>query len=164
MRQAQTDPSSNWKRGFMKFFVKWKSSSTPGPILPNEVPIRTPPGERVGCDVVYEGEGPLKAEYVLSFYCGAPQITAGDPSLVFVHGLGGHWYNTWSKNGVFWPRDLLSRDVRDVRIITFGYGSDVVQFFGQVSQNQIRDHAQTLIADLRRHRRQEGEVRCHETS
>ena len=93
------------------------------------------------------------------------RITSGDrASLVFVHGLGGHWFNTWSKNGVFWPKDLLSRDVQNVRIIVFGYDSDVVKFFGQVSRNQIRDHARTLIADLRRRRKKGDEVQSHETN
>ena len=79
------------------------------------------------------------------------QITISDrTSLVFVHGLGGHCYNTWSKNGVFWPRDLLGEDVQNVRVIVFGYDSDVVKFFGRVSRNQIRDHARTLVADLRK--------------
>ena len=96
---------------------------------------------------------------------GASQITASDcTSLVFVHGLGGHRYNTWSKNGVFWPRDLLTRDVQNVRIITFGYDSYVVKLLGQVSRNQIHDHAQTLIADLRRCRKKGDEVRCPETT
>ena len=96
---------------------------------------------------------------------GVSQITASDcTSLVFVHGLGGHRYNTWSKNGVFWPRDLLIRDVRNVRIITFGYDSDVVRLLGQVSRNQIHDHARTLIADLGRCRKKGYEVRCHEAT
>ena len=77
---------------------------------------------------------------------------------MFVHGLGGHWYNTWSKNGVFWPKDLLSEDIKNIRIITFGYDSDVVKFLGKVSQNQIRDHAQTLIGDLRGCRKKGDEV------
>ena len=94
-----------------------------------------------------------------------PQLTSGGrPSLVFVHGLGGQRCDTWSKNGVFWPKDLLSRDVPSVRIITFGYDSGVVRFFGRVSQNQIHDHARTLIADLRRCRKKEEEVRYHEIS
>ena len=93
------------------------------------------------------------------------QITTSDrTSLVFVHGLGGHWYNTWSKNGVFWPKDLLSKDVQNVRIIVFGYDSDVVKFFGRVSRNQIRDHARTLIADLRRCRKKEDEVQFQTTN
>ena len=89
---------------------------------------------------------------------GASQITVGDCSVVFVHGLGGHWYNTWSKNGVFWPKDLLSEDIKNVRIITFGYDSDVVRFLGRVSRNRIHDHARTLIADLRRCRKKGDEV------
>src|SRR5437588_2092059 len=90
---------------------------------------------------------------------GESQLTTGDrTSLVFVHGLGGHWYDSWSKNGVFWPRDLLSRDVRNVRIITFGYDSDAAKFFRQVSRNQIHDHARTLIGDLRRCRKKGDEV------
>ena len=104
-----------------------------------------------------------------SMFChsiiGLYQITtSGRTSLVFVHGLGGHWYNTWSQNGVFWPRDLLSRDLQNVRIIVFGYDSDVVKFFGRVSRNQIRDHARTLIGDLRRCRKAGDEVRFRETN
>ena len=83
---------------------------------------------------------------------------------MFVHGFGGHGYNTWSKNGVFWPRDLLSRDVRNVRIITFGYDLDVVRFVGRASRNQIHDHARTLIGGLRRCREKEDEVQFQETS
>ena len=147
----------------MDFFAKQKRNSAPGS-GPSSQPAPTPPGERVGCEVVYEGEIPLKAEYVLPIYYQSIRITISDPiSLVFVHGLEGHWYNTWSKNGVFWPRDLLSKDVQSVRIMTFGYDSDVVKFFGRISRNQILDHARTLIADLRRHRKKGDEVRCHET-
>ena len=94
-----------------------------------------------------------------------PQLTSSDrTSLVFVHGLGGQRCDTWSKNGVFWPKDLLSRDVPNVRIITFGYDSGVVRFFGRVSQNQIHDHAKTLIGDLRGCRKKEEEVRYHDIS
>ena len=93
------------------------------------------------------------------------KLTSSDrTSLVFVHGLGGQRYDTWSKNGVFWPKDLLSRDVPNVRIITFGYDSGIVRFFGRVSQNQIHDHAKTLIGDLWRCRKKEEEVRYHEIS
>ena len=95
---------------------------------------------------------------------GESELTSDDhTSLVFVHGLGGHWYNSWSKNGVFWPKDLLSRDVPNVRIITFGYDSGVVRFFGQAGQNQIHDHAKTLISDLRRCRKRGEDVRRHKT-
>ena len=98
-----------------------------------------------------------------SIMIGVSQITIRDhTSLVFVHGLGGHWHSTWSKNGVFWPRDLLSKDVQNARIIVCGYDSDVVKLFGGVSQNQILDHSRTLIADLRRCRKKGDEVHSHE--
>ena len=58
----------------------------------------------------------------------------------------------------------MSQDVQNVRIIVFGYDSDVVKFFGRVSRNQIRDHAQTLIADLRGRRKKGDEVQFHETN
>ena len=83
---------------------------------------------------------------------------------MFVHGLGGQRYDTWSKNGVFWPKDILSRDVPNVWMITFGYDSGVVRFFGRVSQNQIHDHARTLLGDLRSYRKREEEVRYHDIS
>ena len=95
---------------------------------------------------------------------GQSQVAASyRTSLVFVHGLGGHWYNTWSKNGVFWPRDLLSKNIQNVWIIVFGYDSDVVKIFGRVSRNHIRDHARTLVADLWRCRKKGDEVQYNET-
>ncbi|ORY57506.1 uncharacterized protein BCR38DRAFT_449277 [Pseudomassariella vexata] len=41
--------------------------------------------------------------------------------IVFVHGVGGHRIRTWEKDGVCWPRDLLSRELEEARIITWGY-------------------------------------------
>ena len=95
---------------------------------------------------------------VSSIIMGTSNNNGDRTSLVFVHGFGGHLYHTWSKNGVFWPKDLLSGDVQHVRIITFGYDADVVRLFGRVSRNQIHDHAQTLISDLRGCRKKGQEV------
>ena len=58
----------------------------------------------------------------------------------------------------------MSKDVQNVRIIVFGYDSDVVKFFGRVSRNQIQDHARTLVADLRGCRKKGDEVQFHETN
>ena len=57
-------------------------------------------------------------------------------------------------------KDLLGRDVQGVRIISFGYHSDVSKPFGQDygGQSQIREHARTLIGDLRGDRVKEEEV------
>ena len=49
---------------FMKFFAKQERSTTSDPGLSNQGPTPTFPEERVGCEIVYEGEIPLKAEYV----------------------------------------------------------------------------------------------------
>lgn len=38
--------------------------------------------------------------------------------IVFVHGLGGTSQSTWSKDGVFWPRDLLKEEFPRARIMT----------------------------------------------
>ena len=54
----------------MKFFANKKRSSTPAPGQPNQGPALVSPEERVGCEIAYQGESPLKAEYVLSFYYG----------------------------------------------------------------------------------------------
>ena len=52
----------------MEFFAKQKGPSTLGLEPPNQGSALTFPEGRVGCEIVHEGESPLKAEYVLSFY------------------------------------------------------------------------------------------------
>lgn len=72
-------------------------------------------------------------------------------SIVFVHGLNGHPKETWtSKNGVFWPVDLLPPFLEGlrVRILTYGYNADVTSFFNGTSKDRIHHHAETLAADL----------------
>jgi len=77
---------------------------------------------------------------------------------VFVHGLGGHPVKTWSTENAYWPKDLLGPDVPHVRILTFGYDAKVAKALGRVGQNNIHDHAQALVSDLRRQRKKEAEV------
>jgi hypothetical protein len=79
--------------------------------------------------------------------------------VVFIHGLTGNSYDTWvSRGGVYWPTQLLARDFPDARIMTFGYDADVTRLLGPVSQNNVRDHAANLIADLAAIRAQDGSV------
>lgn len=70
--------------------------------------------------------------------------------IIFVHGLTGDSYNTWleADSGIYWPVHLLSKDVPDARIMTFGYDADVTKFLGPVSQNNLRDHASALLGEL----------------
>lgn len=54
----------------MNFFTEQTRSSTSDPGPPKQGPALAPPEERFGCEIVYEGEIPLKAEYILSLYLG----------------------------------------------------------------------------------------------
>lgn len=66
-------------------------------------------------------------------------------SIVAVHGLGGHPFRTWThKNQCCWPRDLLSVDIPDARIMTFGYDANVIGS----SINTFKDSAQLLLQHL----------------
>ncbi|KAF8248012.1 hypothetical protein K440DRAFT_627751 [Wilcoxina mikolae CBS 423.85] len=114
-----------------------EASSSTAVVVP-ETPIL--PENELGCTVIYEGDKPLLAD------------------LVFVHGLGGHPVKSWSKNDVYWPRDLLGPGVPNTRILTFGYIAKAATIVGAVSANNIHDHAKALVSDLRRQRKQEEET------
>jgi hypothetical protein len=69
--------------------------------------------------------------------------------LVFVHGLNGGSFSTWSKGGdpdCYWPRQWLPCEdgFQDVRIHTFGYPAAATR----ESVLNIRDMAQSLLAAL----------------
>lgn len=51
---------------------------------------------------------------------------------------------------VFWPGDLLAvdKDLSNVRLLTFGYNSDVLRIFGATGRNNISQHAKNLVGDL----------------
>jgi len=75
--------------------------------------------------------------------------------IVFVHGLRGHYLNTWStadkRTGrIFWPGDFLRDDVKDARVISWGYDAMAAsaQPGSVVSQNSIFGHAGSLLNDL----------------
>lgn len=73
-------------------------------------------------------------------------------SICFIHGLGGDREKTWQKGEIFWPRDLLRKDIPEARILTWGYTADVVQFWTPTSTNTVDDHARNLAGDLRGYR------------
>lgn len=76
-----------------------------------------------------------------------------DPTvdIVFVHGLNGHPFKTWTAdNGVFWPRDLLPSHLHDqrFRVLTYGYDARVSAFTDGVGKDHIHHHAENLAARL----------------
>ncbi|KAI1387919.1 uncharacterized protein F4822DRAFT_296067 [Hypoxylon trugodes] len=53
--------------------------------------------------------------------------------IIAVHGLGGSG-DTWkTRDGVMWLRDLIPKDLKSVRILTFNY--DVLELFGGSTEN-----------------------------
>lgn len=53
-----------------------------------------------------------------------PNLSEGC-SIVFLHGVGEDSEGTWTKYGLNWPKDLLSKDVPESRIFLFGYESSI---------------------------------------
>ena len=66
----------------------------------------------------------------------------GRIDILFVHGLLGSRQGTWSKDGVFWPRDLLINDMSNVRVITWVYDTSTNSLL------DVFDHAHNLLNAL----------------
>jgi hypothetical protein len=71
---------------------------------------------------------------------------------VFVHGLCGHPRETWTKDNVCWPEDLLSKEesLSHTRSLTFGYDANLD---GTASLNSLFDHSIDLLNELSRERK-----------
>lgn len=93
-----------------------------------------------------EPKGPLGLTTLYEAIDGHPAVA----DIIFVHGLNGGSYSTWSKGNNpshFWPQEWLPRDeaFKDVRIHTFGYPSAV----GRDSVLNVHDFARSLLAAVR---------------
>jgi hypothetical protein len=68
-------------------------------------------------------------------------------NIVVIHGLGGDVFNTWThpKSKVFWLKDFFSRQILDIRIMTFGYNAALT--FGQLTAEMI-NYAKNLLSNL----------------
>ena len=68
---------------------------------------------------------------------------------MFVHGLGGHYLETWTDadSGKTWisDPDFLSTLAGKVRVMTFGYNANV---FKNVTTSHVADHANDLLEEL----------------
>ena len=80
-------------------------------------------------------------------------------SIVFVHGLSGG-YETWEKDDVFWPRDLLPNVLPEVRVILFGHDSGLIEFFAPSEPTRGAYHiSEDLLDKLTVFRRRSNTVR-----
>ncbi|KAI9890587.1 MAG: hypothetical protein M1814_003785 [Vezdaea aestivalis] len=86
--------------------------------------------ETLGINIVKEGKTPVVVD------------------IVFVHGLNGDPFQTWTKDEVMWPRDLLPEAIPGARIMTYGYDANPIKFFDNTSQNHILEHALNLLNGL----------------
>lgn len=69
-------------------------------------------------------------------------------SIIFIHGLRGHPFKTWSVGTVCWPKDFLGQDIENARIVTWGYDPSFVNATKMASQDTIVGHAKSLLSDL----------------
>lgn len=69
-------------------------------------------------------------------------------NICFVLGLGGGRISTWKKGEVFWPYNLLARDILEARIVVWRSNADLGHFLSPVSTNRIKDHATSLSSAL----------------
>jgi hypothetical protein len=104
-------------------------------------------------------------------------------SIIFIHGIQGHPQQTWTypaiapakaksnirsifhrkhkstaggdtEDSLYWPKDLLSKDFENTRVLTYGYDSQVSHFFqGPANQNNISAHGRSLLNALELYRR-----------
>lgn len=72
--------------------------------------------------------------------------------IVLVHGLRGHRIDTWTVKDQCWPRDFLKNDIKNARIISWGYDANIVNFFSNASQASLFGHGQTLLDQVAQRR------------
>ena len=58
------------------------------------------------------------------------------------------WLKSHYVREICWPRDLLRDDMRNTRIITWGYDADVAKLFEKKSKASIFTHAINLLRDI----------------
>lgn len=116
-----------------------KALQTNGPIQSSMTPSAIGPGPNYGIKVLYDGSAETPANI----------------DIVFVHGLTGNAYSTWfhKEAGVHWPSALLGRDIKDARILSFGYDADINIIWKPASNSRLSNHAEHLVRSLERVRR-----------
>ncbi|KAK4450537.1 protein SERAC1 [Podospora aff. communis PSN243] len=97
-------------------------------------------------------------------------VNIGKPSIVAIHGLGGHFVNTWTRPGnngkkskkggngntgagdssVFWLRDLLPEKFPNARIMTYKYESKILR--NKSKYASVSNTARALLEQLLQYR------------
>ncbi|CRG85975.1 ATPase family AAA domain-containing protein 2B [Talaromyces islandicus] len=94
-------------------------------------------------------------EFGLSEVWSSPEKPA-QVDVVLVHGLNGHPKQTWTSKtaDTFWPVDVLPDFLEGlrVRVLTYGYNSNVTSFTDGASRDRIHHHAETLAGELHANR------------
>ena len=72
-------------------------------------------------------------------------------TLIFIHGLGGHFTRTWSHerdSTFFWPKIWLptTEGLRAVRIMSYGYDAAIFRFTPSLAC--VKDFARTLLLNI----------------
>ena len=71
---------------------------------------------------------------------------------MFVHGLNGNPYRTWTsdRSKTFWPKQLLPYRLREVkaRILVYGYDAKVTSFTDGEGTDKIYNHAEQFVSEL----------------
>ncbi|KAI9894034.1 MAG: hypothetical protein M1814_004804 [Vezdaea aestivalis] len=93
----------------------------------------------------YSTKGPYGLTIVVN-----PSDDSSDKQLEYV--VSRRQFESLAKkdSGTYWPKDLLPKTIPGARVLSFGYDADVIKMLSMASQNRIREHAQSLIAELAR--------------
>lgn len=88
----------------------------------------------------------------LLFHLPVETINNSIGSVVAITGLGGHAFGSWRGKGALkpmWLRDFLAKDLKQCRILTFGYNSKVK---GR-GTSSLDDYSAEFLEELRQIRK-----------
>ncbi|WEW55764.1 hypothetical protein PRK78_001197 [Emydomyces testavorans] len=74
--------------------------------------------------------------------------------IIAVHDVNGNPIDTWTDpdSQILWLRDLLPKDIKNARVLAYGYSAGLTSFFGPDSVRKIKNHAHTLVKEIQEYR------------
>ena len=79
----------------------------------------------------------------ISLSCG--ETPANLTSIIAVTGLAGHAYGSWATEQHMWLRDFLPSEMPNVRVMTYGYNSQLTE---SMSRQDFDQHAEDFAEGL----------------